>query len=296
VLQGAFKYRVDIGPLLIVLATTSAALLPFLFDLPLWLIVPLWLGVFYGRTFIPFIQHNHGHLPTFNFKALNWLFDIGLAQNTGYPTALWELQHNRGHHRHFLTPDDDVAAITYRGTKTVMPRWVYAMRGNVRIHRDAIRIGLAEGRAGRPTLLPKLAFETLCQIVLTVALLRWNTPLAIAFFVIPNFLSAFFIWWQSYPHHLEMPMTNAYDGSMTVENATYNRVTFNIGHHTAHHEKPTLHWSLLPARTAQIRERIHPACFRDGTETVGNDILKDIKLTFSRMSSKTESSSGSAAE
>jgi hypothetical protein len=83
---------------------------------------------------------------------------------------------------------------------------------------------------------------------------------------------------------------------MTVENATYNRVTFNIGHHTAHHEKPTLHWSLLPARTAQIRERIHPACFRDGTETVGNDILKDIKLTFSRMSDKEQASSGSAAE
>ena len=52
-------------------------------------------------------------------------------------------------------------------------------------------------------------------------------------------------------------MTNVYDASMTVETPGYNRVTFNIGHHTAHHEKPTLHWSLLPGRTQVIRGRGH---------------------------------------
>jgi fatty acid desaturase len=89
-------------------------------------------------------------------------------------------------------------------------------------------------------------------------------------------LSAWLIWWQSYPHHHQMPCTGIYDGSMTVERAAYNRVTFNIGHHTAHHEKPTLHWSLLPARTEQIRERIHPACLRDGHQTVGNSLGKSL--------------------
>jgi fatty acid desaturase len=269
VLRGVFKYRADVGPVALVLAVSALALVPFLFALPGWALFATWAVVFYARTFAAFAQHNHAHLATFNWGPLNNLYDAFLTQNTGYPTSLWELHHNRGHHRHFLTPDQDVASITYPGTTRVMSRGMYALRGNLLIHRDSIRIGRAERRAGKRSLLPKLFGETLLQALLTAALLFWNWPLALAFVVVPNFLSAFLIWWQSYPHHKEMPCTGVYDGSMTVESPTYNRVTFNIGHHTAHHEKPTLHWSLLPARTAQIRERIHPECFRDTHATVG---------------------------
>ena len=100
------------------------------------------------------------------------------------------------------------------------------------------------------------------QTLLTGLLLAWNWQVALAFVVLPNFLSAWLIWWQSYPHHHEMPCTSIYDGSMTVERWAYNRVTFNIGHHTAHHEKPTLHWTRLPERTRLIVERIPATCLR----------------------------------
>jgi fatty acid desaturase len=276
------KYRIDAGPVALVVAVSALALVPFALSPPLWATVAIWALVFYARTFTPFAQHNHAHLPVFNWAPLNHLYDALLAQNTGYPTALWELHHNRGHHRHFLTPDRDVAATTYPGTTRVMSRLTYALRGNLLIHRDSIRIGRAEGRAGKRTLLPKLALETALQSALTLALLFWNWPLALAFVVVPNLLSAFLIWWQSYPHHLEMPCTQVYDGSMTVESPRYNRVTFNIGHHTAHHEKPTLHWSLLPERTAQIRERIHPDCFRDSHATVGNGMARKLVSAFKR--------------
>lgn len=273
-LRGVFKYRADVLPAALVVAVSALALAPFLIELPLWAMLIAWAVVFYVRTFCAFAQHNHAHLPVFNSTLLNRLYDSLLAQNTGYPTSLWELHHNRGHHRHFLEPDRDVAAITYPGTTRVMSRWMYALRGNLLIHRDAIRIGLAELRAGKKSLLPKLAVETALQFAVAGLLLTWNWQLALAFVVVPNFLSAFLIWWQSYPHHHEMPCTEVYSGSMTVESEAYNRVTFNIGHHTAHHEKPTLHWSLLPARTAQIRERIHPECFRGGHATVGNGAVR----------------------
>jgi fatty acid desaturase len=282
VLRGLFKYRVDVGPVALVIAVSALALMPFLFALPLWATLAAWAVVFYARTFAAFAQHNHAHLPVFNWAPLNIAYDGLLAQNTGYPTSLWELHHNRGHHRHFLEPDRDVAAITYPGTTRVMSRAMYALRGNLLIHRDSIRIGLAEGRAGKKTLLPKLAWETALQALLTGLLLVWNWPLALAFVVVPNVMSAFLIWWQSYPHHHEMPCTSIYDGSMTVESPAYNRVTFNIGHHTAHHEKPTLHWSLLPARTAQIRSRIHPACFRDTHATVGNGLAEKLRAATKR--------------
>jgi fatty acid desaturase len=159
---------------------------------------------------------------------------------------------------------------------------MYALRGNLLIHRDSIRIGRAEGRAGKRTLLPKLALESGLQVLITGLLLWWNWQVALAFVLVPNLLSAFLIWWQSYPHHKEMPCTGVYDGSMTVESAAYNRVTFNIGHHTAHHETPTLHWSLLPARTAQIRARIHPECFRDTHATVGGGMVSKLGAALKR--------------
>ncbi len=267
------RYPVDALPVAVVVGTTALGLAPFVFHLPLAAVIGAWLLALYGRTFCAFGQHNHGHLPVFRSWLLNRVYDALLTQNTGYPTALWELQHTRGHHRHYLEPDADVARITYPGTKTVMPRLLYAVRGNLTVHRDAIRIGLAEGRAGKPTLLPKLAFELALQLAVLGGLLFWNAPLAIAFFVVPPALTAFFVWWESYTHHLGTQPTNVYDASMTVESRAYNRVTFNIGHHTAHHEKPTLHWSLLPQRTEKIRERIHASCFREQHGTVSSRLL-----------------------
>jgi len=273
------RYSADLLPLSIVLATTALGLAPFFTRWPLPAIIAAWCLTLYGRTFCAFSQHNHAHLPVFRAWLPNRIYDALLAQNTAYPTALWELHHNRGHHRNFLQPDADVARVTYPGTRTPMPRFEYALRGNLVIYRDAIRIGRAEGQAGKPTLLPKLFFELALQLVILGALLAWNAPLAVAFFVAPPLLTAFLVWWESYPHHLGLPMTNVYDASMTVEAPGYNRVTFNIGHHTAHHEKPTLHWSLLPGRTQVIRARIHAACFRREHITIAQRLLSSEEQT-----------------
>jgi fatty acid desaturase len=80
--------------------------------------------------------------------------------------------------------------------------------------------------------------------------------------VLPELFCAFFIWWESYAHHLNVPTSSAYDASVTVLDGYHNWESFNIGHHTAHHEKPTLHWSLLPQRTEAIAGRIPAACIR----------------------------------
>ena len=268
---------------MLVACGSALALLPFVVQLPLAVLLGLLALVLYVRTFAAFAQHNHAHLSVFNWRPLNALYDALLAQNTGYPTALWELHHNRGHHRHFLEPARDVGSIVLPGTNRVMSRAHYALRGNLRIHYDAICIGWAEGRAGRKTLLPKLLAETLFQALVTGLLLWWNWPLALAFVVLPNFLSAWLIWWQSYPHHLDLPGTSVYDSSISVEHRIYNLVTFNIGHHTVHHEKPTLHWSLLPARTALVRDRIHPDCFRESHATVGNSVASKLMSRAKRL-------------
>jgi beta-carotene hydroxylase len=260
--SGILRYSVDLWAVGLVAVVTGLISLPFLVPLTLWQLVLVGAAAAYLRTFCAFVQHNHAHLPIFRFGVLNVLFDAMLTQNTGYPTALWQLHHNLGHHRHFLSPDEDVAATNYPGTRVPMSRWVYAVRGNLTILRDAIRIGLREKAPKNRALLRKLVLEMLVQLAIIGALMMVNPLLTIFFFVIPSILTAFLIWWESYPHHLDMPTTSVFDASMTAESPTYNRLTFNIGHHTAHHQKPTLHWSLLPQQTAKIRHLIHRDCIK----------------------------------
>lgn len=253
----------DLWPLTMVALGLGLALTPFFLPMPLWLLVPFLAAAYYVRSFAPYAQHNHGHLPMFRWKPLNHLYDLVLTQLTGYPTALWELHHNRGHHRHYLTPEKDVAGIILPGTGRPMSRWRYALGGNLGVYQDSIRIGLEEGRAGKKTLLPKLFGEAAAQLAILVALFWWQPLLALFCCLLPQLFAAFFIWWESYNHHLEMPATSTYDASVTILNPRYNWLAFNIGHHTAHHERPTLHWSQLPARTQAIRDRLPEQCVLD---------------------------------
>jgi fatty acid desaturase len=144
-----------------------------------------------------------------------------------------------------------------------MSRLWYTLRGNWMILPDSFGIAREQARQGKPRLRRKLLVELAVQALLTALLLVWNAKLALAFFVGPNVLAAALVWWESYVHHLGVPGTSVYDGSVTTLGQRFNRANFNIGHHTAHHEKPTLHWSLLPARTALIHSKIPASCMRD---------------------------------
>lgn len=272
--SGLLRYGIDGWAVGLVCLVSCLALIPFLVPLPLWQLIAIGIAVAYLRTFCAFVQHNHAHLPVFRHQFFNRLFDVLLAQNTGYASSLWQLHHNLGHHRHYLEPARDVARLTRLGQRAPMSRWFYALRGNLTIVPDSIRIALAEKPATRGTLLRRLSLDLLLQVAITAALCAWHPALTLWFFVVPNLLASFLVWWESYPHHLNMPATDAYDASMTSESRAYNRLTFNIGHHTAHHQKPTLHWSLLPAHTEKIRHRIHSSCIRTSHTTLGRRWLR----------------------
>src|SRR5579859_4052330 len=265
--SGILRYSIDIWPLLLVLTTAMLGLLPFVRPLPRWELAIVWAAAMYLRTFCPFVQHNHSHAPIFRPRLLNHVFDAILTQNTGYPTAIWQLHHSLGHHRQYLDPGHDVASPLVHGVP--MSRWAYAVRGNLTILRDSIRVGLSAKRPKHRALVVKLSCEIAIQLSIVGVLLSRSPCLTVAFFVLPNAITPFMIWWESYPHHLDMPTTGVYDAAMTTERRDYNFFTFNIGHHTAHHLKPTLHWSLLPGQTAKIRHLIPARCFSAGHTTVG---------------------------
>ena len=261
-----FRYSTDVRPVAWVCFAASLSLSPFVlahFHTPaVWELTVIWFVSLYARCRGPYSQHNHAHLPVFGARPLNTLYDTVLTLITGYPTALWELQHNIGHHRNFLEPEKDPATIIDPKTQRPYSRLWYTIRGNFTIHRDSFRIGKAEAARGKPRLLQKLWFELGVQAIVMTALFMWNARLTVIFLVLPNILAAALVWWESHAHHLGVPATTIYDGSVTTTGKRFNHVNFNIGHHTAHHEKPTLHWSLLPGRTEVITGKIPEVCWR----------------------------------
>jgi fatty acid desaturase len=261
-----FRYSIDRLSLAIVLLAATLTLSPFLLlraHLAAWELVVLWFAALYARCFGPYAQHNHGHLPVFRARALNVAYDAVLTLITGYPTALWELHHNLGHHQNVLEPENDVASILDPATGRPVSRLWYTIRGNWTILPDSLRIARREAARGKTKLLHKLVRELVLQAAVLALLFALDAKMAIIFVVVPNLLAAALVWWESYVHHLGVPGKDMYSASVTVMGRRFNRLNFNIGHHTAHHEKPTLHWSLLPARTALIAAKIPESCVRE---------------------------------
>ena len=240
---------VDVIPASVIAAGTALAVVPFAVELSAATLAFVWLVSTVMRSVAPVHQHCQAHYPIFRNRAADAAYDLVLMLAAGNTTAVWELQHVRGHHRMYLG-DGDPAANGRFGDS----RLVFTILGDAMSVIDSWRIGRGPERA-------RLVRQVAVQLAVLVAAFVVNPVLALVFVVGPWLLLRWLVFFISYAQHDDVPMTNVYDGSVTHFGIA-NRFYLNVGHHTAHHEKPTLHWSQLPRRTAQIMERIPPACLR----------------------------------
>lgn len=261
---GVFRYPLDLAPTLVITAAVTLGLVPIAGALDpawLWLIVPV---SFAGRLPAPAHQHAHGHLPIFRSRALDAIYDQVLALAAGHTTAVWELQHALGHHRQYLDARTDVAGAERfawtRGRSTLVRRLAFMVLADALTVPDAWRIA-AEHPARRRRLRARLIGQTVLQLAVLGGLLYLDPIATLAVFVVPNIILRWLVGWIAFAQHDGVPATETYSGSMN-HFGFVSRLLLNVGHHTAHHEKPTLHWSLLPWRTSKILDRIPPACVR----------------------------------
>ncbi len=81
-----------------------------------------------------------------------------------------------------------------------------------------------------------------------VALGLWLSPLNyVLVFFIPGLITLTHTIWATYEHHAGCYPTGHLDASVNRDNRIYNIMSGNLGLHTAHHKRPGVHWSLLPA-------------------------------------------------
>ena len=114
-------------------------------------------------------------------------------------------------------------------------------------------------RKHRPAWFMQYLLELGLVIGVKVALLIINWKCAVFFILIPHQYAAWGIVSTNYFQHDGTDEEHPYNHSRNFTGSALNFVLFNNGYHGAHHIKPNLHWSLLPAYHAEhLRPHIHP--------------------------------------
>lgn len=247
-----FRHREDVLPVLCIVTLSLLDLLVFLLA-PAGLVPVVWLLLALGpKACICSWNHHHQHLLTFHQPFLNRLLELCYAFHTGITTNAWVLHHVLGHHVNYLDQAKDESAWKRRDGSTMGEleyTLVIAITGYLRAFRVARRY---------PRYQAGFFGMGLVVMLLLVAAFAWNPFNAAVVFAIPMVAGYLITCWHTYCHHAGLDTDNPYEASHNILNRSYNILTGNLGYHTAHHVKPKLHWSRLPAFHATIADRIPP--------------------------------------
>lgn len=203
--------------------------------------------------------HNHHHCRTFRAPLANRIFEIAMFFQLGMLPYGYTLHHNIGHHRYYLDQTRD-SNRWRRADGGVMGAWEFAARLCWHMYPTVWRIGREH----------PVVFRKFRQMALVCAAL-----LALAFAIHP--LNAFLVFVLPLPfalllqaqathwQHAGLASGDPLRASRSWVDRRYNLRTLNLGYHTAHHLRPSLHWSKLPAFHATIAAMLPPALV-DGYE------------------------------
>ncbi len=195
-------------------------------------------------------NHHHQHVSTFTSPLPNRLLEFVYALQTGVSSQAWVLHHSLGHHVNYLDQEKDESR-WMRKDGTVMGEWEYALEVAVTSYPRAWAVGARY---------PKHRRLFLVMGLLTAALfvaLWWYRPLAglLVFGLTPVGL-LYGTALATYTHHTGRSTASHFVACNNILQPFYNLLTGNLGFHTAHHYKPGVHWSKLPALHQEIEGQI----------------------------------------
>lgn len=247
------RYSADWLPVSVVLGAFLLHVAIFFWASPALALLGL-LPVTAISTVVAAFNHHHQHVNAFRSRVLNRIYDLVLAVQTGVGPYTWVLHHNLGHHRNYLnqppcaTPDESHWT---RGDGRQMGRIEYTLHLLLHHQVDVYRIGRRHPQVFRRYLLMKIP----CYAFAAAGLYLNPLNYLLVFFV-PSLLALTHTCWATYEHHAGHHASDHVEASVNRENSLFNLLTCNLGLHTAHHMKPGLHWSELPALHASIRSQI----------------------------------------
>lgn len=196
------------------------------------------------------ISHNHHHCHTFVKPWMNRAYEVVLFMETGILPYAWTLHHNLGHHRHYLDPKRDTAPWQHADGR-LMSRWQYDLQGAWRIYPETLRVAREFPELRKRFLLWGVVSLSVLMLFMLIDPLK-----ALILFVAPMPLMYIGLLDNTYMQHTDLDTRSHYTASRNSTSRLYNMISWNLGFHSAHHMKPSLHWSQLPALHARIQPQI----------------------------------------
>ena len=216
----------------------------------------LWIVLLMVILFLPLnamsiaISHNHHHLPTFKKPILNSIYELILSLQNGATPKTWILHHTIGHHVNFMDQKKDTSPWQHRDG-TTMTRTEYVLINTLMMYPETFRTGKR-----KPKLFRDFKIHLIPFFIILAALIAYSPLKASIVFIIPMILMLFLVVDATYLHHKDLETDNVIQASRNNMNKWFNRFTWNLGYHAAHHAKPGLHWSKLPEYHESIKHEI----------------------------------------
>lgn len=208
------------------------------------------------------IVHNSIHVPIFKKRWANKVFQLVLSFTYGHSTSAYVPGHNFSHHKYTQSDKDAMRTSKARFKINLLNQlfFFFIMSGD--ILKGELRFA-ARMRRERPEWFRQYLLEMGLVMGLKIVLLVVNWKCAVLFVLIPHQYAAWGIVGTNYFQHDGTDQEHEYNHGRNFTGSLLNYMLFNNGYHSAHHDKPNLHWSLLPAYHAEkIAPFIHPSLNR----------------------------------
>lgn len=234
----------------------------FAVDVSVYLFVDFWPAVLaWGllsmlpKAGVCAFNHHHQHVSTFHKAWANRLLEIQYALMTGVSSQAWVLHHSLGHHLNYLDQTKDESRWA-REDGSRMGEWEYAFITTLTAYPRAWAVGAKHPRERR-------IFLTMGLITLAVmaALVAYKPVNGLIMFVMVPAVMLFGTALATYTHHSDRETSHHFVACNNIIQPFYNALTGNLGYHTAHHYRPGMHWSKLPALHAEIAPHIPKEAF-----------------------------------
>lgn len=189
-------------------------------------------------------KHNHTHRPTFRGRRSNRLMDYWLTLLTGSSASGIRVAHQVRHHGSSQSPEDFVRCSLVRE----MPAWRALVCYVPRVVAETWRHMPTDLRPQKRRKLRRRMIHERLVLWATIAALVWQDGSAfLVQILLPWTFGQWFLIAVNLPQHDGCDDASDWQHSRNVTGAWSNWWFLNNGYHTAHHVRPGLHWSELPA-------------------------------------------------
>lgn len=208
---------------------------------------------------VSLLNHNHRHHPIFASKILNQILDVMISICMGSPSTRLHLVHHLNHHRHYASDKDWTNYHTHaqgRGFLRLL-HYIKSAGKEVASNRKKLKA---------PVYLKIQEGVERIFVWAFAVFAAWTNPWIFFGVILPSWiLGLLFLFVSNLFNHDLCDLRSPDQHSRNFLNPIENWIFLNNGYHSAHHAKPQMHWTALPAYHQERFQNILPDELKQGS-------------------------------